>query len=71
MDKKRSGFVLAEAAVACFVSGVFIAAAASILFTSSALVRSYNEKLEFERLKREASIAGAAGEDVFSRRQEL
>lgn len=60
MTKKR-GFILAEAAVASLVAGIFLAAASSSLSVSALLVKRYSERVALERLKREIMVELAAG----------
>lgn len=50
---KRKGFFLADAAVACFVAAVLLAAIFSTLFVSGAVVRKLEQRMKHERLKRE------------------
>lgn len=60
MTKKR-GFILAEAAVASLVAGIFLAAACSSLSVSALLVKRHSERVALERLKREVMVDLAAG----------
>lgn len=60
MTKKR-GFILAEAAVASLVAGIFLVAACSSLSVSALLVKRHSERVALERLKREIMVELAAG----------
>lgn len=61
MIKKR-GFILAEAAAASLVAGIFLAAVCSSLSVSALLVRRHSERVTHERLKREIMVELAAGD---------
>lgn len=56
---RRKGFFLVEAAVACLIAAIFIAAAFSTLFVSGALARRAEQSIKRERQKREF-LAGYA-----------
>lgn len=58
---KKKGFILAEAAVASLVAGIFLAAACSSLSVSALLVKRHSERVALERLKREIMVDLAAG----------
>lgn len=60
MTKKR-GFILAEAAAASLVAGIFLVAVCSSLSVSALLVKRHSERLKLERLKREIMVDLAAG----------
>lgn len=60
---RRKGFFLAEAAVACLIAGIFIAASFSALFVSGALARKAEQSIRQERQKRE-SLTGSAAMDT-------
>lgn len=55
MNKKR-GFILAEAAAASLVAGIFLMAVCSSLSVSALLVKRHSEKVRVERLKREIMV---------------
>lgn len=62
--RRGSGFILAEAAVACLIAGVVIAASAAMLFTCAAASGRCHAGIERERSKREVLIDWAADEAI-------